>query len=101
VLWSTQVPGSGYYLSAAPDGSTALALNGAGAVVINLAHTWRRLAAGTRFHDGKLGNHGMAVVRLADIHVAKLNISSGAVTDFGPYPAIPTRGRYCCWNLCG
>jgi hypothetical protein len=88
-LWSMRLPGVNYYLSVTPDGATALALNHDGAFVIDLtSHSWRRVAAGTRFADGKLGSHGVAVVRLADMHVAELNIFSGSVTDFGRYPEI-------------
>ena len=89
VLWSTIVPGGRYFLSVSPDGGTALGVGPAGAIVISLAtHAWRRIAAGTRFEDGELGSGGMAVVRLADVHLAVLNIATGAVTDFGAYPAL-------------
>ena len=89
VLWSTIVPGGRYFLSVSPDGGTAPGVGPAGAIAISLAtHAWRRIAAGTRFEDGELGSGGMAVVRLADVHLAVLNIATGAVTDFGAYPAL-------------
>lgn len=89
VLWSIRVPGALYYVSVAPGGDTALALNRAAAIVINLAtHAWHRVGAGTQFYDGWLGSNGVAVARMTDIHVAELNIYSGKVTDFGAYPSI-------------
>jgi hypothetical protein len=89
VLWTAIVPGGPYYLWAGPGGSTAVGLNSSGAVVIDLArHTWRRVAAGTDFFDGKLGSDGIAVVRLPGPRLAELNTATGAVAQLGRYPSI-------------
>lgn len=89
VLWHVPDPGGPYSLSVDPAGSTAVGLSAHGAIVINLArHTWRPVAAGTRFADGELGSDGVGVVRLDGAHLAELTMATGTVTRLGTYPAI-------------
>jgi hypothetical protein len=89
MLWFAAVPGGPYYLSVDPEGETALGLSESGAVVIDLTrHSWRHVALGTRFADGKLGSDNIAVVRLDGAHLAELNTATGVVRGLGAYPSI-------------
>lgn len=88
-VWTAIAPGGPYYLSVDPDGRTAVGLSQDGAIVVDLAtHTWRRVALGTEFADGRLGSDGIAVVRLIGARLAELNTATGTVTQLGSYPAI-------------